>query len=232
MSLEKVARRQEGSVWFDLFELDAKSGQLRRSGVTVDLPPQVLRILQLLTARPHELVTRKEFKDALWPGQSYGDFDSRLNFTIKKLREALGDDAERPRYVKTVRNAGYTFIAPVRIQSLGQRLAVSSVPPNQGAPINDELYSNGEITVKTGAWNSGTQRIHDGISPALTVAVFVFMAIVFAALLLSRQGAAGNAKAFFRECGAKRICGHRLRAAGCFHLGDFTGRQTEDSCRG
>jgi len=99
---------------FDMFELDAKGGQLRRSGLPVDLSPQLLTILVMLAERPGELVTRKEIKEALWPGQSYGDLDSRLNFAVKKLREALGDDAEQPRYVQTVRNAGYRFIAPVR----------------------------------------------------------------------------------------------------------------------
>ena len=110
---------------FDLFELDPNSLQLRRSGLPVDLPPQALRILLLLTTRPNDLVTRKEIKDALWPGQSYGDFDSRLNFAIKKLREALDDDAERPRYVQTVRNAGYRFIAP--LQACPN--AVTNMPP-------------------------------------------------------------------------------------------------------
>jgi DNA-binding winged helix-turn-helix (wHTH) protein len=101
-------------ICFDLFELDPKSALLRRSGLPVDLPPQALRILFLLVSRPNELVTRKEIKEALWPGESHGDFDSRLNFTVKKLREGLGDNAEQPRYVQTVRNSGYIFIAPVR----------------------------------------------------------------------------------------------------------------------
>ena len=99
---------------FDLFELDLQSYQLRRSGVPVDVPPQALKILVLLTSRPDELVTRKEIKETLWPGEPHGDFDSRLNFAIKKLREALGDSAERPRYLLTVRSAGFRFIAPVR----------------------------------------------------------------------------------------------------------------------
>lgn len=101
-------------ICFDLFEFDPKSALLRRSGLPVDLPPQALRILFLLASRPNEIVTRKEIKDALWPGESHGDFDSRLNFTVKKLREGLGDNAEQPRYVQTVRNSGYIFIAPVR----------------------------------------------------------------------------------------------------------------------
>jgi DNA-binding winged helix-turn-helix (wHTH) protein len=94
---------------FNLFELDAKNGQLRRSGVPIDLSPQLLRVLVMLAERPGELVTRKEMKEALWQGQSYGDFDSRLNFVVKKLREVLGDDAEQPRYIQTVRGSGYRF---------------------------------------------------------------------------------------------------------------------------
>lgn len=98
---------------FDLFELDSESALLRRSGVPVDLPPQALRILVMLAARPNELVRRTEIKQTLWPGESHGDFDSRLNFAVKKLREALCDSADQPRYVQTVRNAGYIFIAPL-----------------------------------------------------------------------------------------------------------------------
>jgi DNA-binding winged helix-turn-helix (wHTH) protein len=110
---------------FDRFELEIKSGQLCRNGAQVNLPPQALKVLAMLVERPGDLVPRKEIKEALWPGQCYGDFDSRLNFTIRKLREALGDDAEQARYVQTVRNAGYRFIAPVR-----ERAAVSFVLPD------------------------------------------------------------------------------------------------------
>lgn len=105
---------RESPIKFDLFELDTNGGQLRRGGLLVDLPPQALRILALLTAHPGQLVTRKAIKDALWPGETYGDFDSRMNFAIKKLREALGDTADHPRYIQTERKAGYRFIAAIR----------------------------------------------------------------------------------------------------------------------
>jgi DNA-binding winged helix-turn-helix (wHTH) protein len=107
-------------VRFDLFELDIDNRQLRRNGLLVDLPPQPLKILTLLVCNPNHLVTRDEIKDALWPGETHGDFDSRLNFTIKKLRESLNDSAEQPRYVQTVRNAGYRFVAPIRMISMGE----------------------------------------------------------------------------------------------------------------
>jgi DNA-binding winged helix-turn-helix (wHTH) protein len=117
---------------FDAFELDPGNCRLRRRDALVELPPQALKILLLLASHPNELVTRKEIKEALWPGESYGDFDSRLNFAIKKLRESLGDDAEQPRYVKTVRNAGYVFIAPVQFASAG---AVQDSKPSPSALV-------------------------------------------------------------------------------------------------
>ncbi len=114
MSLERAEEKREGRIQFDLFELDVKKSQLRRRGLPVDLPPQALKVLGILAEHPNELVTRKEIREALWPGELHGDFDSRMNFAVRKLRETLGDDAERPRYVQTVRNSGYRFIAPVR----------------------------------------------------------------------------------------------------------------------
>jgi len=112
--MDSSKRKGSASVRFDLFELDAKNSWLRRNGLPVDLPPQALRVLVMLAERPDELVTRQEIKEALWPGELHGDFDNRLNFTIKKLREALRDDADQPRYIQTVRNAGYRFVAPLR----------------------------------------------------------------------------------------------------------------------
>jgi DNA-binding winged helix-turn-helix (wHTH) protein len=106
--------RSDSSIRFDLFELDPQNCQLRRSGTIVDIPRQAVKVLSLLAARPGEVISRQEIQQALWPGQSHGDFDSRLNFAVKKLREGLGDSAEQPRYVQTVRNAGYVFVAPVR----------------------------------------------------------------------------------------------------------------------
>jgi DNA-binding winged helix-turn-helix (wHTH) protein len=116
----------------------------------VDLSPQTLKVLVQLAERPDELVTREEIKASLWPGQFYGDFDSRLNFAIKKLREALGDNAERPRYIQTVRNAGYRFIAPVQdlepISSVisdqlgARRSELRPEPPQATLPVHNESY--------------------------------------------------------------------------------------------
>ena len=130
---------------FHPFELEPENTLLRRGGVAVDLPPQALRILVILVARPSELVTRQEIKQALWPGESHGDLDSRLNFSVKKLREALGDSAEQPRYVQTVRNAGYIFIAPVRseIAGNGNGKAAGSRAEHTGIELDREVGGAG-----------------------------------------------------------------------------------------
>ena len=125
---------RESPIRFDLFELDARASQLRRGGIPVDLPPQALRLLKLLADRPNELVGRDAIKHALWPDESYGDFDSRLNFAVKKLREGLSDDAGRPRYIQTERKAGYRFIAPVQpLDDLPAHPPLALVA--QGAPV-------------------------------------------------------------------------------------------------
>lgn len=169
MSFERVEGKREGWIRFDLFELDAKKNQLRRSGVPVDLPPQALKVLGILAERPDELVTRKEIQDALWPGESHGDFDSRMNFAVRKLRDALGDDAEHPRYVQTVRNAGYRFIAPVREQQTH-----SSILPN----LKGRSISNG-----SGALSKPTPGLRlgrGGLFLALVMTVLVAAAVVLA----------------------------------------------------
>ncbi len=98
---------------FGIFELDAASGELRRHGLKVRLPAQAFQILQLLLARPGEVVTREELRQQLWTSDTFVDFDDGLNSAIRKLREALGDSAENPRFVETLPRRGYRFIASV-----------------------------------------------------------------------------------------------------------------------
>ena len=115
-------------IQFADFELDLASRELRRSGVQVHLQRQAFGILVLLVSRPGTLVTRIEIRDKLWPNEAFGDIDSRLNFQIKNIRSALGDDPENPIYIATIPKSGYKFIAPVE-----------SVTPQRGeqtSPIN------------------------------------------------------------------------------------------------
>lgn len=100
---------------FGGFELDARSGELRKDGRSLRLAEQPLQILLLLLARPGELVSREEVRQALWTADTFVDFDVGLNSAIKRLRDALGDSAEHPRFVETLPRRGYRFIAPVEV---------------------------------------------------------------------------------------------------------------------
>ena len=98
---------------FGAFELDLSTAELRKSGVALSLPGQPLRILAMLASRPGQLVTREQIQQEIWGSGTFVDFEQGLNFAINKIRAALGDNAESPRYVETLPRRGYRFIAPV-----------------------------------------------------------------------------------------------------------------------
>ena len=98
---------------FGVFELDRRSGELRREGLRVRLQQQPLRILEALLDARGEPVTREALRQRLWPDETFVDFDSGLNRAINRLRAALGDEAENPRFIETLERRAYRFIAPV-----------------------------------------------------------------------------------------------------------------------
>src|ERR1700757_1938623 len=113
-----VAKDDHGSgairVQFGLFEADLKTGELRRSGVRVRLQSQPFKLLAALLKQPGEIVTREELQQQLWGADTTVDFDHSLGIAVNKLREALGDSAENPRFVETLPKRGYRFVAPVK----------------------------------------------------------------------------------------------------------------------
>lgn len=100
---------------FGTFELDATTGELRKHGIRRPLQGKPFQILQALLETPGRVVTREELRQRLWPSDIYVDFDSGLNTAANRLRIALGDSAESPRYVETLARTGYRFIAPVEV---------------------------------------------------------------------------------------------------------------------
>jgi TolB-like protein/DNA-binding winged helix-turn-helix (wHTH) protein/cytochrome c-type biogenesis protein CcmH/NrfG len=99
---------------FDSFEVDPRSGEIWRDGVLLRLQGQPFQVLCLLLERRGELVTREELKQRLWPGHTFVDFDDGLNTAVKKIRDLLGDSAERPRYIETIPRRGYRFMADAK----------------------------------------------------------------------------------------------------------------------
>jgi len=106
------------AIRFGTFEVDSQSGELRRSGRKVRLQEQPLQVLLVLIGRPGEVITREELTQRLWPGGTFVDFERGLNKAVTRLRDALGDSADKPRYVETLPRRGYRFIAPVESAGL------------------------------------------------------------------------------------------------------------------
>jgi TolB-like protein/DNA-binding winged helix-turn-helix (wHTH) protein/Flp pilus assembly protein TadD len=104
-----------GRLCFGVFELDLRAGELRKHGLRVRLQEQPFQILAMLLAHPGEVTTREELQKKLWPADTFVDFDHGLNKAISKIREALGDSAESPRFVETVARRGYRFLAEVKV---------------------------------------------------------------------------------------------------------------------
>jgi DNA-binding winged helix-turn-helix (wHTH) protein/Tol biopolymer transport system component len=111
---------QQRLIRFDTFEVDVRTGELRREGIKIKVAEQPFSVLALLLASPGEVVTREELQQKLWPADTFVDFDRGLNKAINRLREALGDSADAPRFIETLPKRGYRFIGNV-------------LPPSQAA---------------------------------------------------------------------------------------------------
>ena len=98
---------------FGTYELNPHSGELRKAGFRIRVQQQPLKLLEILLEHPGEVVTREDLRACIWPDESFGDFDQALNVAIAKLRGALGDSADNPRYIETIPRRGYRFIAEV-----------------------------------------------------------------------------------------------------------------------
>jgi TolB-like protein/Tfp pilus assembly protein PilF len=112
-----------GVVRFDAFEVDFHSGDVRKHGLRIRLQDQPFRVLQILLEHPGQLVAREELQRRIWPEDTFVDFEKGLNNAIMRLREALGDSAESPRFIETLPRRGYRFLAAHWEQNDGQSKA-------------------------------------------------------------------------------------------------------------
>jgi TolB-like protein/DNA-binding winged helix-turn-helix (wHTH) protein/Flp pilus assembly protein TadD len=113
--------RHASVVRFGTFEVSLQSGEMRKGGVRVKVQQQPMKLLEILLEHPGEVVTREELRGRLWANESFGDFDQAVNIAIGKLRIALGDSAENPRYIETLPKRGYRFIADVSVADADAR---------------------------------------------------------------------------------------------------------------
>jgi TolB-like protein/DNA-binding winged helix-turn-helix (wHTH) protein/Tfp pilus assembly protein PilF len=105
---------------FGAFEANLTTGELRKHGVHLKLHDQPFQVLCMLVSRPDELVTREEIQQKLWPSGTFVDFENSLNSAVNRLRDALGDSADKPKFIETIPRRGYRFIAPVGVAPLAE----------------------------------------------------------------------------------------------------------------
>ncbi len=148
---------------FGVFELDVRSGELFRSGARLRLPEQPFQILRVLLENPGKIVTREELRKRIWPADTFVDFDHSLYTAVNKLREALHDSSEHPRFIETLPRRGYRFIAQVGEVEAGTTPAVPA-----GTGLVRLLKS---LPLRTRV--TGLLVLVGGISVALTLAVTV-----------------------------------------------------------
>jgi len=175
----KQASSSAEVIRFGVFEADTLTGELRKHGLRIKLQEQPFRVLCLLLARPGELVTREDLRLKLWPADTFVDFEQGLNKAINKLREALSDDRETPRYIETLPRRGYRFIAP----------AISAQPPSEPSGPPAVLVAQPDPVV------TGNPRRARWITPAtiLLLGVFALLASALWYRLARRHGYPGAA---------------------------------------
>ncbi len=125
-------------VHFGIFEADLQTGELRKNGLKVALQGQPFQVFAILLQSPGKLVTREELREKVWPGDTFVDFDHGLNTAITKIRVALEDDADNPRFVETLPRRGYRFIAPISRNEFGDHL--NPIPPQPSTGFAPKRY--------------------------------------------------------------------------------------------
>src|SRR6476661_3143000 len=116
--MSRVAAKPESSASgrifrFGAFEFHMQPRELRKHGFRIKLAGQPISVLAMLLERPGEVVTREDLQKSLWPAGTYVDFEHSVNAAVKRLRQALGDSADSPRFIETLARSGYRFIAPL-----------------------------------------------------------------------------------------------------------------------
>jgi Tol biopolymer transport system component/DNA-binding winged helix-turn-helix (wHTH) protein len=171
-------------VSFGLFEADPISGELWKSGIRVRIQSQPFRVLITLVERPGEVVTREELHDQVWGKDTNIDFDRALSIAINKVRDALGDNAENPRFIETLARRGYRFIAPVSKTASANDASAppAAIPAHKPQPVISDMTVVTSQDIKQGT--GFLSRI-----PILLIGIAVILGLTVAAILGYRLGA-------------------------------------------
>jgi len=169
---------------FGTFEVDLRLRELRKQGLKVKVQDKPFEVLALLLEQAGETVTREDLRRRLWPSDTFVDFDANLNTTLNKLRRALGDSADNPRFIETLPRHGYRFIAPVEAVAAGTepKVAATGTIPPPATSLVPAAFPRGQRL-------SGWMRSHAAIESAIMLAVIasVLLTIRWAVVRQSRS---------------------------------------------
>ena len=160
--------RHTSVVRFGTYEISLDSGELRKAGVRIRVQQQPLRLLEILLEHPGEVVTREELRSRIWPNESFGDFDQAVNVAIAKLRVALGDSADNPRYIETLPRRGYRFIAGVDVVNR-PTTKLELLPEVASSATEERAQFEANAAPKHLLWKHGWKTLGAGIALVLLV---------------------------------------------------------------
>lgn len=162
---------------FGLFEADLELGTLMRQGIPVKLQEQPFRILSLLLESAGEVLSREELRKNVWPDGTYVEFDGSLNTALMKLRAALNDDADNPRFIETVPRKGYRFIAPVEISKLETPAITTAIRIETDEPTTELLAESRPISAGTEPHVTGPKKVERRLGPHWWEAVLILAGV-------------------------------------------------------
>lgn len=150
---------------FGVYEADLRSGELRKAGLRIKIQDMPLRLLGLLAERAGQVVTREELRQNLWPSDTFVDFEDGLNTAVRKLRDALCDDAEKPRYIETIPRRGYRFISTIEWGAARQEVGTAQTitPPRVAESENESqnlaAAAHGPVSISVSGGRSDYWRL-------------------------------------------------------------------------
>jgi DNA-binding winged helix-turn-helix (wHTH) protein/TolB-like protein len=199
---------------FGVFEADLRAAELRKHGIRIKLQEQPFQILSLLLEHPGEVVTREELRQKLWPAHTFVDFDRSLNKAMTKLRAALGDSADSPRYVETIPRHGYRFLAPVHVHyqepestipAVGE---IEEVQSKIGLNIPERASKRFSLSSLTGHTREKRTRLYGILAAAAAAVLSVFVYVrLHQPIVLGGSSALVNPRASVAVLGFTNLSG-------------------------